>query len=337
MTGRIGFCCKWVSPTNDEAAELLINQKTTTIAALSRLDKPKVMEKLLGIVTLNMASMQRLVGWVGNQPQQRRMLRLSSEILPAYTHEVANWAYQEPAMREIMEDGFAAVGRLARELDVRLSFHPGQYCLLNTVNEGAFIRAIAEFEYHVEMMRMMGFTGGWHPHGATINIHTGSRAGGTSGFIEGMKALSEDGRNLLTVENDEMSFGLSDIEPLAEHCAIVLDIHHEWIKSGGQYIQPDDPRIEYVKASWRGTQPLGHFSTSRESVLTSHAPDVLPDFQSLRQQGFSIRDLRGHSDMCWNSKVNEWAISHLSWMDIEVEAKSKNLASEQLFKQAQQK
>jgi hypothetical protein len=33
----------------------------------------------------------------------------------------------------------------------------------------------------------------------------------------------------------------------------------------------------------------------------------------------------------WNSACNEWALSHWEWADIQVEAKGKNLASQQLF------
>lgn len=331
--GRLGFCCNWLSPTRDEAAEGFMNPRTTTVTSLGKLPDAQVMAKLIGLVTHNLATMERLVTHISLLPEEQRMIRFGSDILPAYTHDVGNWVYHEPTMRGIMEAGFAKVGAIARQYDVRISFHPGQFCVLNSVNESTYYRAIAEFEYHVEMMRLMGYTGGWHPHGAAINIHTGSRAGGVMGLIQGLEGLSQDGRDLITIENDEYSFGLDELEYLADHAAIVLDIHHEWIKSGGHYIQPDDPRLDYVKASWRGVRPLGHYSVSQPEVLTSSDPMVLPDFVAQRNAGKSLRDLRAHSDYCWNHAANEWALSHLSWMDIEVEAKMKNLASDQLNEQ----
>lgn len=307
-----------------------MNPKTTTITSLGKLSDIQVMTKLLGLVSHNMDTLERLMTHISLLPEDQRMIRFGSDILPAYTHDVGNWVYREPTMRALMENGFSKIGAIARQYDVRLSFHPGQYCVLNSVNEGTYYRAIAEFEYHVEMMRMMGFATGWHPQGATINIHTGSRAGGISGLIKGLDGLSADGRNLITIENDEYSFGLTELEYLADHAAIVLDIHHEWIKSEGHYIQPNDPRIEYVKASWRGVRPLGHFSTSSPKVLVNADPEVLPCFTTQRAAKKSLRDLRAHSDFCWNVAANDWALSHLSWMDIEVEAKMKNLASDQL-------
>ena len=44
--------------------------------------------------------------------------------------------------------------------------------------------------------------------------------------------------------------------------------------------------------------------------------------------------LRSHSDMLPNAAQNEWALSFLESFDIQVEAKAKNLAAEQLWKQA---
>jgi UV DNA damage endonuclease len=328
--GKIGFCCKWMSPTGDKEAETLMNHKSTTIACLSRLNDTKLIAKLLDLVQHNMSVTKNLVDWVAQLPNHQRMLRLGSELLPGYTHEVANWAYQEPVIRTVMETKFAEIGEAARQAGVRLSFHPGQYCVLNSVSEITRERAVVELDYHVEMMRMMGFTGGWHPHGATVNIHVGSKAGGTEGLLSGFRSLSEDAKNLLTIENDEISFGLSDVEPLAEHVALVLDIHHEWVNSGGHYVQPDDPRIQYVKDSWRGVRPLGHFSVTAEDILRGHREDKLPDFATIRGSGKTLRDIRGHSNGCWNTAANDWALSHSSWMDIEVEAKHKNVAAQQL-------
>jgi hypothetical protein len=51
--------------------------------------------------------------------------------------------------------------------------------------------------------------------------------------------------------------------------------------------------------------------------------------------GYKKQKLRAHSDFMWNTAVNEWALSHLSWGDIMVEAKAKNLASFALADQAQ--
>lgn len=330
--GKIGFCCKWKSPDGDEQAENLLNQKTTTITALSKKSKADQEKTLLSLVSSNLDTANRLISFVGDKPEQQRLLRLTSDMLPGFSHEITHHVYSSPSMRAIMENGFSKMGNSARKAGVRLSFHPGQFCLLNNGHPGIYQKSLEELEYHTLMMLMMGYSG-WHDKGSTINIHTGSKVGGIHGFEQGLKGLTQDTRNFLTVENDEFSFGLSDLEGLADKVAIVLDIHHEWIYSKGHFIQPDDPRIEFVKQSWRGIQPLGHYSISPEIHLPKHPKDVLPDFNALVASGINRKMLRSHSDRCWNTACNTWALSHLSWMDIEVEAKDKNLASDELYAQ----
>ena len=200
-------------------------------------------------------------------------------------------------------------------------------------NPAAVRNGLDELEYHTELMRLLGHAGGWHPGGAHINIHVGGTATGVEGFRAGLSRASADARGLLTVENDEVSFGLDALLPLADALPIVLDLHHHWISSAGEYIEPDDPRIERVRASWRGVRPVSHISVSREALLPGHPADRRPDFAALVAAGASARDLRAHSDGMWNGAVNAWVGRHLAWTDIEVEAKLKNIASHQLAEQ----
>jgi hypothetical protein len=74
-----------------------------------------------------------------------------------------------------------------------------------------------------------------------------------------------------------------------------------------------------------------HYSLSREDYLVGHAPDTLPDMNLLLAAGYRKQKLRAHSDMMWNTATNQWVREHWDWADIQVEAKSKNLGSQQLY------
>jgi UV DNA damage repair endonuclease len=182
-------------------------------------------------------------------------------------------------------------------------------------------------------MALMGYGSGWHPHGAHINIHVGARDPGVEGFRESLPLLSRTARDLITVENDENVFGLDTVLRLADAVPVVLDLHHHWVESGGAYLEPEDPRIERVRASWRGVRPIAHISVSREALLEGTDPDAAPDFAALTTAGHNRRDLAAHSDMMWNRAVNALVGRHLAWADFEIEAKSKNLASGQIAAQ----
>jgi len=327
---RLGYCCLFRPPLPDPAEAKRLNLSDTTISALSRMERGDAFAKMLALVARNVAALEAHMRRVAAAAPLERMLRIGSNVLPAYTHPVARWMYAEPIMHDLVEGGLARVGEIARAAGVRISMHPGPFCVLASINPSAVENGIAELEYHADLMRWMGFAGGWHPWGAHVNIHVGGAATGVEGFRAGLARLSADARGLVTVENDEMQFGLDALLPLAGSLPLVLDLHHHWVHSRGNYIQPDDPRIATVQASWRGVRPVSHISVSRENVLQGHPSDRLPDYAALAAGGASVRDLRAHSDMMWNVAVNDWVTAHLAWTDIEVEAKWKNLASQQL-------
>jgi UV DNA damage repair endonuclease len=329
-TPRLGFCCKYVPEQGDPEGARPFNTVTVTMAYLGRLGAAAAYDKVAAVVAHNLDAFQRQIEHVAGRPKLERLHRLSSDLLPGYTHPTGRAFYQDHDLRSLIEVRLAAIGQLARDSDVRLSMHPGQFCVIASANPSALENGIAEFEYHAEVMTLMGFGEGWHPNGAHINIHGGARAVGAEGFRHGLRRLSTAARNLITVENDEVSYGLDDLLPLADDLPIVLDLHHHWIKSQGEYIEPDDPRIASIIASWRGVRPASHVSVSREGVLAGHNDSIRPDFAQLVEAGIRPKDLRGHSDLMWNAAVNDLVMRHLTWSDFEVEAKLKNLASESL-------
>jgi len=61
-----------------------------------------------------------------------RMYRMTSDLAPYATHPDLPQFHTQV---EECADELARVGALARELDIRLSSHPGQYIVLNSENE----------------------------------------------------------------------------------------------------------------------------------------------------------------------------------------------------------
>jgi UV DNA damage repair endonuclease len=208
--------------------------------------------------------------------------------------------------------------------------HPGQFTVLASVDEGIVNRSIEEFEYHVDMVRWMGYGKSFQDF--KVNVHISGRKG-PQGIIDVLPRLSPEARNVITIENDEMSWGIDSSIELVDHCALVLDVHHHWINSG-EYIQPTDDRVLRIIDSWRGVRPAMHYSVSREDCLVDHPADVMPDLASLLTNGYKKQKLRAHSNFYWNREVNEWALSFQDNFDIMCESKGKNIASFALHQQS---
>ncbi|MEI7580737.1 MAG: M24 family metallopeptidase, partial [bacterium] len=183
--------------------------------------------------------------------------------------------------------------------------------------------------YHADMARWMGYGADWHDHGFKINVHLSGK-GGPAKFLRTLGRLSTEARNLITIENDELTNGIDVTLAVADHVALVLDIHHHWINTG-EYITPTDPRAQRVIESWRGVRPTLHYSVSREDCLVDHSRTVKPDLSALLAQGYKKQKLRAHSDFYWNEAVNDWALTFADQFNIQCEAKGKNLARDQLY------
>jgi UV DNA damage endonuclease len=329
MTARIGFCCKWLNDPSEcggmkvNAKDRDLNGRSTTMRWL-REHPEEAEQRQWDIMNHNAAAALKMVERVGSLEPQFRMVRLGSEMLQGYTE--ASWIdwWQQADVQAHCEKIFAPIGARARELGVRLSFHPGQFCVLASENDGIVERSIAEFEYHADMARWMGYGAVWHDHGFKINVHLSGK-GGPDKFLRTLGRLSPEARNLITIENDEISNGLDVTLAVAPSVALVLDIHHHWINTG-EYIDPQDSRAQRVVESWRGVRPVVHYSVSREDVLVDHDPRTRPDLAQLIGRGYKKQKLRAHSDFYWNHAVNQWAWSFSDIADIQCEAKGKNLA-----------
>jgi UV DNA damage repair endonuclease len=146
------------------------------------------------------------------------------------------------------------------------------------------------------------------------------------GIVAALARMTPEARNCLTIENDEMTWGIEHSLELVDHCALVLDIHHHWVMTG-EYIEATDDRIKRIIDSWRGQRPVIHYSVSREDVLVGFSPNDRPELESLLKGGYKKAKLRAHSNFYWNKSVNDWALTHSEWADMMCESKAKNLAS----------
>jgi UV DNA damage repair endonuclease len=235
--------------------------------------------------------------------------------------------WQDKSMQDNLARWFAPIGETARANDVRLSFHPDQFVVLASDREEVVNKSIEEFEYHVDMARMMGY--GQRFQDIKINVHISGRKG-PQGIRDVFGRLSPEARNTLTLENEEYTHGLLDCLSLSDLVPTVMDVHHHWIREG-EYIQPTDDRVKRVIDSWRGVRPTMHYSVSREDILGEHSATQLPDHGALITEGYNKQKLRAHSDYYWNNAVNDWALTFVDNFDIMCESKAKNLASFKLF------
>jgi UV DNA damage repair endonuclease len=329
---RIGFACKWLDDPSEvkgmkvNAANRVLNGRSTTMRWL-REHPAEAEQRQWDIMNHNAAAALKMVERVGSLSSDLRMVRLGSEMLQGYTEKDWKSWWQQRSVQDHLEKIFAPIGEAARRLDVRLSFHPGQFCVLASENEEIVNRSIEEFEYHADMARWMGYGRGFQDY--KINVHISGKQG-PAGIRKVLGRLSPEARNCITIENEENAWGLNDCLDLADIVPIVLDVHHHWVREG-EYIQPTSDLVRRVVDSWRGHRPVLHYSVSREDYLVGHDAGIFPDYRQLLDSGYKKSKLRAHSDWYWNQALNGWVSKFWDQFDIMCESKGKNLSRDQLY------
>jgi UV DNA damage endonuclease len=193
-----------------------------------------------------------------------RMYRMSSDLVPYATHP------QLPQFhRQVDECGerLAAVGERARRAGIRLSFHPGQYVVLNSEDEQVRRAAARDLELAATVLDALGAG----PE-AVVVLHVGGGAGGTEAaldrFLTGAELLSPAARARLVVENDDRRFGLRDVLALAQRAGlrVVWDVHHHRCHDPDRI--PEREALALALATWEGSGavPKIHWSSPRTSV-----------------------------------------------------------------------
>ncbi|MET0427881.1 MAG: UV damage endonuclease UvsE, partial [Microvirga sp.] len=80
------------------------------MAYLGRLDPAAAFDKLASVVSHNLAAIHRQILLVGERPPLERLLRLSSGLLPGYTHPAVQAFYGDPDLDRLIKTSLAAAG-----------------------------------------------------------------------------------------------------------------------------------------------------------------------------------------------------------------------------------
>ncbi len=192
-----------------------------------------------------------------------RMYRMSSSLVPYGSHpELPQFHGQVEECAERL----AALGARVRAAGIRLSFHPGQYVVLNSERAEVRELAAADLALQASVLDAMGLD-----EEAVVVLHVGGAAGGVAAGIErferGLERLAERARARLVIENDDRVYALGDLLPLARRSSlrIVWDLHHHHCHDPQRI--PDGEALRLALATWpEGVTPKIHVSSPRTAV-----------------------------------------------------------------------
>lgn len=209
------------------------------------------------------------------------MYRMSSDIAPYATHP------DMPQFHGMVADSDAelrAFGAKARAHDIRLSFHPSQYVLLNAPNPELTRKSIWDLSSQAEMLDRMGLD-----DEAVMVTHVGGvyddPEASRARWIEGWEQCPEHVRRRLVLENDDTRFSAADVLWIHERTGVrlIFDYQHFWCLNPERL--PLRPTLERFLASWpAGVRPKVHFSSPR-TELREIKQKITPKERAAAQAG----------------------------------------------------
>jgi UV DNA damage endonuclease len=174
------------------------------------------------------------------------------------THPKAGFEMGELPGSDTIVRRFQDCGDFARDQNVRVSFHPDQFVVLNSPNPNTLTHSIAELEYQAEVAEWVGAD--------TINIHGGGAYGDKSTALEVLREridlLSERVRTRLTLENDDKVYTPTDLLPVCNETGVplVYDVHHHRCLPDGLTVSK---ATDLTRKTW-DREPLFHISSPLE-------------------------------------------------------------------------
>ena len=198
------------------------------------------------------------------QSQNIKMYRMSSDLAPYLTHP------QLPQFhRQIEECGpeLAAVGQMARDLQLRLSFHAPAHVLLNTPDPQRLQQSLATLQGLAAILDGMDLG----PE-AVIVIHVGGHyhrhQEAREAFVRGFQQLAPAVQNRLALEHDDRRFDVNDILWIHQRTGLrlIFDALHHQIYNPHHI--PAAQALAACLATWPPAQrPKIHFSTPATEMV----------------------------------------------------------------------
>jgi UV DNA damage endonuclease len=185
-------------------------------------------------------------------------LRITSDLVPFASHPVCKFPWQKH-----FQSVFENIGEYIRNHRFRISLHPDQFVLINTVNPDVLQRSIDELLYHEQLLGLMGLD-----NSAKIQIHVGGVYGDKTAsmdrFVQNYEELDDRIRTRLVIENDERLYSVADCLAISDRTGVpvLVDVFHHSLNNHGE---PFPKILDRVGKTWKRTDgiPMVDYSSQQ--------------------------------------------------------------------------
>jgi len=293
MKIRLGYVA--LSKTLD-----ITTSKTITYTEFS---KNNDFNKLNNIIIENLNNLEKIIDY--NIKNNIHFYRLTSKLIPLATKDDVEFEYIDK-----YKDLYNKISQKIKESNMRVDFHPDQFCVLNSTKKEIVESSINILNHHYKLLKVLNIKN------KIIILHVGSSVLGKENsikrFINNFNKLPKHLQQCIAIENDDKIYNVEDCLKISKtlNIPIVLDYHHHICNNCGDI----ENYITDIFNTWEIT-PKIHFSSPKNKTK---------------------KDFRSHHDYI---DINDFItflnkIKHLNIdLDIMIEAKAKDEALFRLTRQ----
>lgn len=188
-------------------------------------------ERLITTVENNLNCLMRMLAF--NVDHTLLFFRITSDLVPFASHPINHLDWQN-----YFTNTFAELGDFVKTHGIRISMHPDQFTLINSVNTEVFERSVKELRYHAEVLDLMELD-----TTAKIQLHVGGvygdKAKSIERFINRFDALDDRIQRRLVIENDDRLYTLQDCLQMHAEMGIpvLFDVYHQGLNNTGETVR----------------------------------------------------------------------------------------------------
>jgi UV DNA damage endonuclease len=185
-------------------------------------------ERMIEVARANISALQAILQW--NKEHNVHIFRLTSQLIPLGSHPINSGSWKKVLAEELHK-----VGEYVKENNIKLSMHPGQYTVINALNNSYYENAIRDLQYHADVLTLMGLD---KKH--RFVVHGGGAYGDKEASLKRLRErilqLPESIYERLMIENDDVIFTAEEILQVCLDTkipAVIDTFHHEVLPSMG--------------------------------------------------------------------------------------------------------
>lgn len=249
---RIGYACINLSleaSTNGTTRLALIGDRERWIAPCQR----------------NLQAMKAILPFNGEHGLN---FRIGSQMVPFASHAALPHDWES-----LLGADLRALGAQAKDLGIRLSMHPGQYCIPGSPRPEVVESSLAELRYSARLLHLMGVDDG------VVVVHMGGQYGDFEATRQRTVANlrgEHDILRYLAFEHDDRIWAAHDVLPVCDQLGIPLivdNLHYQMLPGKLEWRS----LLFEAIARWRGRRPKFHLSSQASGKRPGAHSDRISD------------------------------------------------------------